>query len=227
MSEEPQTAEDFERIADEKAKQKAEGWNAYVEQYYRRAIQEGSVSAISKLADYYYLGDGNDNKKAAVLYLEAAKAKGDDCEREVSILTRMLESSWLEPEWSFFGEVLELLAENGNREAKHMIRREEVPEPTDDSGYQALLAETFELPEEAEPEKKEKRTWGRGLGKRPLTSLLYDMGIEFTRSSNGVIKTKLGFEIKDDIEKLKKMGYPFKFSYKTGKWTVMDPKYKE
>ena len=82
MSEEPQTAEDFERIADEKAKQKAEGWNAYVEQYYRRAIQEGSVSAISKLADYYYLGDGNDNKKAAVLYLEAAKAKGDDCERE-------------------------------------------------------------------------------------------------------------------------------------------------
>ena len=108
-----------------------------------------------------------------------------------------------------------------------MIRREEAPEPTDAYGYQALLAETFELPEEAEPEKKERRTWGRGLGKRPLTSLLYDMGIEFTRSSNGVIKTKLGFEIKDDIEKLKKMGYPFKFSYKTGKWTVMDPKYKE
>ena len=222
MLEEPQTAEDFERIADEKAEQKADGWKQYVEAYYRKAIALGSDSALMKLADYYYVGDGDDNQRAAVLYLESGKRR-EDPEREIEILSRMLETSWLDSSWAFFGEAVEFLAVNGNRTAKHMVRREEIPEPTDTFCFEDLLAEEFELPSD-EPIKKERRIWGRGLGKRSLTSVLYDMGIEFTRSSNGVIKTKKGMEIKEDIEKLKKMGYPFKYSYKSDKWTAVDKK---
>ncbi len=215
----------MELLADSYSGDKKEGWKVYFEYWSRRAVENGSAHAAEKFADYFYLGDGNSNKDAAILYLESARLKGDDCEREVSILTRMLESNWLEPEWKFYGDVLQLLADNGNRDAKHMIRREEVPEPTDDYDLEALLADGEPLPEEeAEEKKPARRTWGRQMGKRSLTSVLYDMGIEFTKSSNGIIKTKKGKEIEEDIRKLIDKGYKFKYSYKSDKWTCVDKK---
>jgi len=213
----------MEALAESYSGDKKEGWAVYFEYWSRRAIEGGSLTAAEKFADYYYLGDGNSNKRAALLYLESAKRKGDDCEREVSILTRMLESNWLEPGWKFYGDILQLLADNGNRDAKHMIRREEVPEPTEDYDLDVFLSEGAPLPEtEAEEAKPARRTWGRQMGKRSITSILYDMGIEFTKSSNGIIKTKKGKEIEEDIKKLIKKGYKFKYSYKSDKWTCVD-----
>ena len=216
-------AKAMETLADTYKDDGKEDSGKYLGYWYRKAISEGSASAPEKLADYYYLGDGNSNKDAAILYLESAKRNPDDCEREVSILTRMLESNWLEAEWCFYGEILELLAENGNRDAKHMLRRDEVPEPTDDYDLEALLSDLPDIPQAEEEEAKPaRRTWGRTMGKRALTSVLYDMGIEFTKSSNGIIKTKKGKEIEEDIKKLIARGYKFKYSYKSDKWTCVD-----
>lgn len=213
----------MELLADSYSGDRKDGWKTYFEYWSRRAVENGSQAAAEKFADYFYLGEGDSNKNAAILYLESARRKGDDCEREVSILTRMLESNWLEPGWKFYGDVLQLLADNGNRDAKHMIRREEVPEPTDDYDLETLLSEGEPLPEaEAEEQKPARRTWGRQMGKRSVTSVLYDMGIEFTKSSNGIIKTKKGKEIEEDIRKLIDKGYKFKYSYKSDKWTCVD-----
>lgn len=211
----------MEALADSYSDEKKEDWQKFYEYWARQAVRAGSPVYCEKFADYYYLGDGNSNKNAAILYLESAKRKGEDCEREVSILTRMFESNWLETEWCFFADVLALLAENGNRDAKHMIRREEVPEPTDDYDLEAFLDDGEDIPEE-ETEKKPVRTWGRSAGKRSVTSVLYDMGIEFTKSSNGIIKTKKGKEIEEDIKKLAARGYKFKYSYRSDKWTIVD-----
>ena len=104
-----------------------------------------------------------------------------------------------------------------------MLRRDEVPEPTDDYDLEALLSDLPDIPQAEEEEAKPaRRTWGRTMGKRALTSVLYDMGIEFTKSSNGIIKTKKGKEIEEDIKKLIARGYKFKYSYKSDKWTCVD-----
>lgn len=214
-------------MVDDCLEEQPEGWTSFVEHYLRKAIAAGNDAAIIKLADYYYLGEGNSNKHAALLYVESARRKEDDCEREVSILNRMLESGWLDEDWKFYKDALEVLADNGNREARHALRREEIPEPTDEYDFEALVNEVIEIPVMEEEKPKARRQWGRTVGKRDLTSLLYDMGIEFTRSSNGIIKTKKGREIEEQINQLIARGYKFKYSYKSDKWTIADKKKSE
>lgn len=221
-------------LADHYKESKEENRSAFVEHWLRQAILAGCDAAILKLADYYYLGDGDSNMKGALLYLEHVKRSEEGtCEREIGFLVMMFENGWLDSGWKFYAELLEVLADNGVRAAKHMLRREDIPEPTDDYDYETLLAETFEIPETVEEEDEAKparpmRRWGRStVGKRALTSLLYDMGIEFSKTSNGIIKTKKGKEIEPEIQKLIDRGYKFKYSYKTDKWTIMDKTGKE
>ncbi len=223
-------------VADLVSKEKADSWKPLAEHYYRIAIAKGCKEALVKLGDLYYLGDWNNEciadpafnmslyMKAALLYFSYAKEVGDSAERELRFLGRMLSSNWIRSDWSFYGPLVEFLAENDNDDALHIYLDGNIPEPSEVYGLDELLAETFEIPELKDPAKRTvpKRTWGRSIGPRNVSSVLYDMGIEFTRSRNGIIKTKKGFAIKSEMERIIAMGYKFKYSPASDKWTYKD-----
>ncbi len=218
------------------SKEKVECWKPLAEYYYRKAIAGGITDALRKLGDLYYLGDWDSErladphfnsglyKRAALLYFMYVKEMGDDAKREMQFLGRMLSSNWLRADWSFYGPLVECLAENDNDDALHIYLDGNIPEPTETYEIEDLLAESFDLPDLVVSIKHTPptRTWGRSRGKRSVTSILYDMGIEFTRSRNGIIKTKKGLEIKEDMEKMASMGYKFKYSSVSDKWTCKD-----
>ena len=223
-------------IADLVFKEKPEGWKPLAEHYYRKAIAGGDTDSLVKLGDLYYLGDWDSEciadsgfssalyKKAALLYFAYVQEVGDSAKREIQFLGRMLSSNWLHAEWSFYGPLVECLAENDNDDALHIYLDGDIPEPSETYGMDELLAETFELPVLKDPAKRAipTRTWGRTRGKRNVSSVLYDMGIEFSKSRNGLIKTKKGIEIKEEMERIIAMGYKFKYSSVSDKWTYMD-----
>ncbi len=223
-------------IADLVSKEKIDSWKPLAEHYYRRAITGDCKEALVKLGDLYYLGDWDKEcltdstfnmslyKKAALLYFTFVKEVGDSAERELKFLGRMLSSNWIRSDWSFYEPLVELLATNDNDDALHIYLDGNIPEPSEAYGLEELLAETFELPELKDPAKRlaPKRSWGRSLGPRNVTSVLYDMGIEFTKSRNGIIKTKKGFEIQNEMERIVDMGYKFRYSPTSNKWTYKD-----
>ena len=230
------SSEAASEVADLVSKEKPEGWKPLVEYYYRIAIAGGNTDALVKLGDLYYLGDWDSEcmadpgfgsalyKKAALLYFTYVQEVGDSAKREIQFLGRMLSSNWLHAEWSFYGPLVECLAENDNDDALHIYLDGDIPEPSETYGMDELLAETFELPALKDPAKRPvpTRAWGRSRGKRNVSSVLYDMGIEFSKSRNGLIKTKKGTEIKDEMERIIAMGYKFKYSSVSDKWTYMD-----
>lgn len=230
------SAEAASEVADLTSEEKIEGWKALAEHYYRKAVAGGVTDALRKLGDLYYLGDWDSEcladsgfsaslyKRAALLYYTYVKEVGDQAKRELQFLGRMLSSNWLRTDWSFYGSLVECLAENDNDDALHIYLDGDIPEPSETYGLEELLAETVDLPDLKDPTRRAVlvRTWGRSRGKRSVTSILYDMGIEFTRSRNGIIKTKKGVEIKDEMEKLASLGYKFKYSSASDKWTFKD-----
>ena len=223
-------------VADLVSQEKPEGWKVLAEHYFRKAIAGGNTDDLVKLGDLYYLGDWDSEriadpglgsalyKRAALLYFTYVQEVGDSAEREIKFLGRMLSSNWLHTDWSFYGPLVECLAENDNDDALHIYLDGDIPEPSETYGMDELLAETFELPALKDPAKRPvpTRVWGRTRGKRSVSSVLYDMGIEFSKSRNGLIKTKKGVEIKDEMERIVAMGYKFKYSSVSDKWTYMD-----
>lgn len=230
-------ADASEALADLACKERFEGWKPCAETYYRKAIAAGSDTALLKLADLYYLGDWDAenfadprfhdllNKRAGLLYFEYVQ-RDTSADREKTILGRMLSSSWLSSAWSYYGKLVEFLAEDGNDDALHIYLDGDIPEPTEQYELSDLLAEKFELPALVSPETKpqSRRSWGRTRGRRKVTSLLFDMGIEFSKSSNGLIKTKKGKEIEDQMARMEAMGYKFKYIPGSDRWTYMDKK---
>lgn len=224
-------------VADLSCREKTEGWKTLAEHYYRCAIGQGIAVALKKLGDLYYLGDWDSEcaadpkfgtglyKRAALLYFEYVKREGSSAGRELQFLGRMLSSNWLHTEWSFYGPLVECLAENDNDDALHIYLDGDIPEPTENYGLDDLLAEKFELPGLKDPSKRVAplRSWGRVRGRRNVTSVLYDMGVEFSKSRNGIIKTKKGEAIREEMEKIIAMGYKFKYSSVSDKWSYKEP----
>ncbi|MCQ2079856.1 MAG: hypothetical protein MJZ38_07375 [archaeon] len=204
----------------------------YINRYYRKAIAGGSVTAIDKLGRFHYLGDGGSYRHAFILFAEYVKRMdGEDCDKELEFMDRMIQSNWVEGNFSAFTDCLEVMTDNGNRTARRLLLSDDLPEASEQFDFDAIVAEDFPLPEKAAAEEKpsdepEEPRWrfhvGKERGRRDLKTVLNSMCIEAKLVRRGTYRTAKGKEIEEQIARLAEMGYDITYDFRYDKWTIKE-----